>query len=853
MEKFKELLKDIRPRSFGPYVAAILVFLLLTIVYVRPVLEGQQLLQPDIVNWQGMAQEIQEHREETGEEPLWTNSMFGGMPAFQISVQWAHNIADFFHDVMTLWLPRPADMIFLYFAGFFIFLLMLKISPWIALAGAVGFAFSSYHFIIIEAGHNSKAVAIGYMAPVLGAIIYTFRGKLQAGGLLFAIFMALQLYANHFQMTYYLGFIVAFYGLFQLIRHYQEKQLPDFAKKLGVLVLGLVLAIGVNIGNFWGTYAYTSETMRGGTELTIRNEPVTAGLDRDYITAWSYGVGETFTLLIPNAKGGATGQLGANEKALEEVDPRYQQAVAQANHYWGDQPFTSGPVYVGAVVLFFFFLALFYVKGPLKWALLAATVLSVMLAWGKNFMPLTDFFIDFVPGYNKFRAVSMTLVIAELCIPALAFLGVYKLYQNPGSLSFRSKAFITATSLTAGVAFLFYLAPRLFFSFISEMEAEQFAGMAAQDPAMSAQINEYVQNLEQARISVFRSDAFRSFLFVAAAAVITLFFAYQRLAKMAFVALVVVLITIDMWPVNRRYLNDDDFEPRRRVERPYPMRPADQHILEDDDIFRVLDITENTFNSARTAYYHHAIGGYHGAKLQRYQDLIDFHIRHEMETLQQLLNRGVNQAQIEQHLRDKHVLNMLNTRYILHHPETPPVRNLHAAGNAWLVSDYEIVPDADEELLALEEINPAEKAVIDQRFAKHLEEADIGDDPAADISLVDYQPNKLKYKYNSNAQQLAIFSEIYYPDGWQVTINGEETDHFRANYILRAMVLPPGEYTIEFSFKPRSYYTGQYIALAFSMILAAGIIAYAIIQWRKMIKDRKTKRQKDEMTKRQNV
>jgi len=840
MENIKDLFKDMRPESVGPYVAAILVFLLLTIVYVRPVLEGQQLLQTDIINWQGMAQEIQEHREETGEEPLWTNSMFGGMPAFQISVQWANNIAGFFHDVMTLWLPRPADMIFLYFAGFFIFLLLLKINPWIALAGAVGFAFSSYHFIIIEAGHNSKAVAIGYMAPVLGAIIYTFRGRLLAGGLLFAIFMALQLYANHYQMTYYLGFIVVFYGISQLITHYQEKQLPDFARKLGVLVLGLVLAIGVNIGNFWGTYSYTSETMRGGTELTIRDEPVTAGLDRDYITAWSYGIGETFTLLIPNAKGGATGQLGTSEAALEDVDPRWRQAVAQANHYWGDQPFTSGPVYVGAVVLFFFFLALFYVKGPLKWALVAATILSIMLAWGKNFMPLTDFFIDYVPGYNKFRAVSMTLVIAELCIPALAFLGLYRFYRNPGTLSFKSKAFLAASGLTAGIALLFYVAPRLFFSFISDMEAEQLAGMAAQDPAMSAQVNEYIHNLEQARISIFRSDALRSFFFAAMAALITLLFAYKRIGKALLPALVIILITVDMWPVNRRYLNDDDFEPRRRVERPFPLRAADQHILQDDDVFRVLDLTENTFNSTRTSYYHHSIGGYHGAKLQRYQDLIDFHISQEMQLLQEQLNQGASQAEIEAQLAETTVLNMLNTRYVIHHPQTPPISNPHAAGNAWTVSDYVVVENADEELLALHDMDLVHEAIIDERFAHYLEDVMLAEDPDASIGLIDYQPNRLEYAVNTSSEQLAIFSEIYYPDGWEVTINGEEAPHFRVNYILRAMVIPPGEHTVIFTFKPRPYYTGQYIALAFSTILVAGIIAYAVIQWRRIIKRKKS-------------
>ncbi len=844
METIKAIIKEMHPGKWKPYVVAVIVFLLLTIVYVSPVLEGQRILQSDIVKWQGMAQEIQEHREETGEEALWTNSMFGGMPAFQISVQWAHNIADFFHDVMTLWLPRPADMIFLYFAGFFIFLLILKINPWIALAGAVGFAFSSYHFIIIEAGHNSKAVAIGYMAPVLGAIIYTFRGRFMAGGLLFAIFMGLQLYANHYQITYYLGIIVAFYGLFQLAEHYREKMLPAFLKKLGVLLIGLIIAIGINIGNFWGTYSYSSETMRGGTELTIREEPVTTGLDKDYITAWSYGIEETFSLLIPNVKGGATASLGTNEAAMEEVDPRFQQVVAQANHYWGAQPFTSGPVYVGAVVLFFFFLALFYVKGPLKWALVAATILSVMLAWGKNFMPLTDLFIDYVPGYNKFRAVAMTLVIAELCIPALAFLGMYKLYQHPGSLSFRSRAFIVASSLTAGLALLFYIMPRLFFSFMTDAEANDLANLAAQDPAMSAQINDYIYNLEKARISIFRADAIRSFFFAAAAALVTLLFAYNKIWKAIFVILVVLLITIDMWPINRRYLNNDDFEPRRRVERPFTLRPADQYILEDDDIFRVLDISENTFNSSRTSYYHHSIGGYHGAKLQRYQDLIDFHIHAEMQSLQRLFNEGADDRQITQALQDKTVLNMLNTRYVLYHPQTPPLENPFARGNAWFVPDFKIVPNADAELLALDNLDTKEIAVIDQRFEKYLEEANIGYDPGANIQLVDYQPNQLKYEYTSNTQKLAVFSEIYYPDGWEVTIDGQDADHFRVNYLLRAMVLPPGDSTIVFSFRPRPYYTGQYIALTFSAILVAGIIAYAVIQWKKLVK-----RQKDEGTK----
>ena len=835
MQTMKELFKSVRLSQAIPYAVAILLFMLLTIIYVNPILEGKQLFQPDIVKWQGMSREIVEHRETTGEEALWTNSMFGGMPAYQISVRWANNIADFFHDLMTLWLPRPADMIFLYFIGFFLFLLMIRVNPWVALAGAVGFAFSSYHFIIIEAGHNSKAVAIAYMAPVLGAVIYTFRSNMYGGGLLFAVFMGLQIFANHFQMTYYLGFIVAFYGLFELWEHFSEKRLAAFVKRIGILVAGLIVAIGINFGNFWGTFSYTSETMRGGTELTIRDEPVTSGLDKDYITAWSYGIEETLTLLIPNAKGGATGALGRSESALDAVEPMFRQIVAQENHYWGNQPFTSGPVYVGAVVLFFFFLSLFYVKGKMKWALVLAIILSILLSWGKNFMPLTEFFIDFVPGYNKFRAVSMTLVIAGLCIPALAFLGLYKLYQKPDGLKYNSKAFLVAAGFTAGLSLLLYLMPGIL-TFISVAEARGYADLATREPAMAAQVNEFLHNLEEARKSIFRADALRSFFFAAAAAGITLLFALKKIGKPAFIALVVVLLTADMWPVNRRYLNNDDFEHRRRVERPFPLRTADQFILEDTDQFRVLDLTESTFNSSRTSYFHHSIGGYHGAKLQRYQDLIDFNLTDEMLALMDVIQRGANQASVRQQLQNKAVLNMLNTRYIIYHPETPPLENPHAMGNAWLLQNYTIVSNADEELLSLRTTDLTEKAVIDQRFTRHLEDFVPGDDPEAQIMLVSYKPNHLIYEYRSATQQLAVFSEIYYPDGWEVTLNGQSVDHFRANYILRAMVLPPGEYTLEFRFRPAPYFIGRYVSLSFSAILVLAIIGFVWLNLKPLIR-----------------
>lgn len=827
MSSPKKIIQNLQIRQILPYLAAIAIFVIMTLVYVSPVLEGKRLQQPDIVKWKGMAKEIIDFREETGREALWTNSMFGGMPAFQISLKWANNVSNFFNDVMTLWLPEPADMIFLYFAGFFLFLLMLKVSPWIALAGAIGFALSSYHFIIIEAGHNTKAIAIGYMAPVLGAIIYTFRGKLLAGGLLFAIFMSLQLFANHFQITYYLGIIVVFYGLVQLKEHISQKNMARFMHKIGVLVAGLIIAIGVNIGNFWGTYSYTSETMRGGGELTLHDQTQSSGLTKEYITNWSYGIDETLTLLIPNAKGGSTGAIGNHPAAMDAVDPAFRNFIAQENRYWGDQPFTSGPVYVGAVVLFLFFLALFYVKGTLKWSLLMAIILGIMLSWGKNFMPLTDFFIDYVPGYNKFRAVSMTLVIVELCIPALAFLGLYHLTEKQAPLSFKDKSFLTAVGMTAGLSLLFYLAPRAFFSFTSQLESQAFSGWAADEPAMAAQIREFVYNLENARVAIFRADAIRSFLFASLAATFTLLFAKKIIGKPVFIAIIILLITVDMWTVNRRYLNNDNFVHRRTAERPFDLRPADRFILEDNEQFRVLDMATSTFNSSHASYFHHSIGGYHGAKLQRYQDLIDLHLVDEMNNIGNHIATSRDENADKLHMSENTVLNMLNTRYIIYHPQAAPIHNPFAAGNAWLVNGYRIVENADEEIVALKTLDIWDEALIDKRFAGFVEGKSFSKDPDAIIELVHYQPNKLIYSYSANTEQLAVFSEIYYPKGWEVHINGEKADHFRVNYVLRGMVLPAGTHDIEFRFRPAPYYTGRYIALFFSSILVFGMLAFA--------------------------
>ena len=512
-------MKELRLKQFVPHLVVVLIILVVILAYFSPLLEGKRLKQSDITQWKGMSKEITDFRAKTGEEALWTNSMFGGMPAYQISVQYKGNLIRFIDDIFKFGLPHPANLVFIYFIGFFILLMVLKVDPWLAMAGALAFTFSSYFFIILEAGHNSKAHAIGYMAPVLAGILLTFRGKYIAGGLLTALFLALELRANHLQITYYLAMMVVALGIFELITAIKTKTLPAFAKATGLLVVAALFALSTNITNIWATWEYGKETIRGKSELTTNPENRTSGLDKDYATQWSYGVGETFSLLIPNTKGGASGSLGNNEKAMEKVDAVYAQSLAGQNQYWGDQPFTSGPVYAGAIMVFMFVLGLFILKGNLRWWLLAVTVLSILLSWGRNFMPLTDFFLHYMPGYNKFRAVSMILVIADLAIPLLGILALKEIIEKPQILRDKQKFFYISLGLTGGLALIFYIMPQVFFNFLSSLEqsaiAEQRMSLEAQ------QLNQFdalIYNLELARVSIFKADAIRSALFIAIAA-----------------------------------------------------------------------------------------------------------------------------------------------------------------------------------------------------------------------------------------------------------------------------------------------------------------------------------------------
>jgi len=817
-------------------ITAILSFLVITIVYFNPLLEGKRLEQHDIAMWKGMSKEIADFREQTGEEPLWTNAMFGGMPAWQISVIYGNNLMRYVKKVVQLWLPYPANAVFVYMLGFFVLLLVMRVNPWLSMAGAIAFAFSSYFFIILGAGHTSKAYAIGYMAPVLAGIVLAFRGKYLWGALLASIALALQIEAGHLQITYYLLLIVVILGIVQLIDAIRFKTLPNFLKASGFLIIGALLAVLTHSTNLYATWDYGKESMRGKPVLSKNVEDQTKGLDRSYITHWSYGVGETWSLLIPNAKGGATAMIGQKHPVLDKADRGMRQALAQQNAYWGDQPGTSGPVYAGAIVVFLFVLGLFFVKGKYKWILLAATILSILLSWGKNFMPFTDFFLDYIPGYNKFRAVSMTLVIAELTIPLLGFLGLYQLYQNPELIKKKQKYFWISFGLTGGLAFLFYLLPTTFFSFFSQFELEQFNRIRQSNPSDASQIDLFLSQLETVRVSIFKADALRSFIFISLAAAALYLFSLKKIKASWLITAITLLILIDMVPVAQRYLNNNNFAPKRKVENPFQPSQADKEILKDTDPnFRVLDLTKNIFNDASTSYFHHAIGGYHGAKLQRYQDIIDHYLLTEIQAVSAVFNDNPSLASINEVLSEQQVLNMLNTRYFIYSPTASPLKNVFAFGDAWMPGEIVWVATPNDEIDALEATDLKNAAVIHKEFSESLKDYKPMVDSSASIVLLDYQPNKLIYEFEAAHEQLVVFSEIWTSKGWNLYLDGEKHDLLRANYILRAALIPAGKHQLEMRYEPRVWAIGEKVSLASSLLLillVAGVLLNSIIKKR---------------------
>ena len=821
MNLFKRILPDI---------VVIILFAVISFVYFFPaVTEGRVLSQHDAVAGIGAGEESKEYLERTGERTRWTNSIFGGMPTYQMAP--SYNSTDMLkgmENLYHLYLPSYVWYVFVMLLGFYILMRAFDFSVWLASLGAIIWAFSSYFFIIIAAGHIWKFVTLAYIPPTIAGMVLVYRGKYLFGGLLTAIFVALQIVSNHVQMSYYFLFVMLFMAVAFGVSAYQKKELPRFFKATGVLVVAGVLGVCINLSNLYHTYEYSKETMRGKSELVKpdTHNQTKGGLERDYITQWSYGIGETFSLLVPNVKGGASMPLAANEKAMEKANPMYGSIYNQLGQYWGEQPGTSGPVYVGAFVMFLFILGLFVVKGPMKWALLAATVLSVLLSWGKNFMGFTDFFLDYIPMYDKFRAVSSILVIAEFTIPLLAMLALKQIIARPQIMKEQAKAFYISFGLTGGIALLFALAPRFFFpSYVSSMEMQALQSIPAD------QLAPLIANLEEVRVSIFTSDAWRSFFVVSIGAVLLWLYSMGKLKSELTIGVLLLLCLVEMWNVNKRYLYDAQFVPQTVRTESFRPTETDKAILEDKTLdYRVLNLASNTFNENNTSYWHKSIGGYHAAKLRRYQEMIEEHISPEMSNLFKAVSEaGGDMAKVDASAFP--VLNMLNTRYFifpLQGGKTMPIQNPYTLGNAWFVDKVQYVNNANEEIESLHKVMPAKVAVVDKKFAEQVKPVAVSDSLRF-VKLVAYEPNDLKYEVSSEKGGVVVFSEIYYP-GWQAYIDGVEAPHGRADYILRAMNVPAGKHTVEFKFDPKSLHTTETIAFVALGLLAMAVLLLLVLQ-----------------------
>jgi len=861
--KINQLLK-----SVVPHLAALLLFIGLSATYFSPVLEGYKLRQGDIKNWKGMSKEVIDFRAETGEEALWTNSMFGGMPAYQISVVYGGNLMWKAYQFCKLGLSRPLDFTLLYMAGFYLLLLSFRVNPWLAMVGAVAYGFSSYYIIILEAGHTSKAYAAAYMAPVLASLVFAFKQqKKWLGVALFAFFFSLELVANHLQVTYYLAFLILAYGIYELVNAVKESRLKPFFNTSAFIILAGLFAVLANSGNLFGTIEYGKATTRGTSELTIKpdgssNDDVkTDGLNRDYVTAWSYGQQETFTYLIPNAKGGATGMIGNDNKALTKASPNYRKNIAQSNHYWGNQTFTSGPVYLGAIICLLFVLGLVFLPGTLKWYLLGVALLATFLGWGKNLMWLTDLFLDYIPGYNKFRTVTIILILVQLIVPLVGVLWLKHFIDNLDFYKTHKKKLYYTVGAFAGVLLIIAVAPGSFFTFLSNSELAQWDQLSANGQGAGA--SQYFGELENVRKAIFQGDAMRSLGFVIAGIALIFAFLMGKLKSLYVILIMGVMILADLWSVDKRYLNNEklngqyaSWEKAEAAKHAFKPTAADQGILryelqekqslnslikerlnsksqenrkngallstDDKSIvpFEVLNANTNyrvltlgnPFNEANTSYFHKSIGGYHGAKMKRYQEVIDFHINREMQQMVTWLQSGIGVDSLQSLFSRLNVLNMLNTKYIIYNREAAPLKNIARNGNAWFVNQIDWKANANEEILALGNNDLLNTAVIDVRF-KDLVPSRLNSDSTANISLTSYKPNEIVYLSNTAKEQFAVFSEIHYDKGWNAYIDGSLVPHVRVNYLLRGLTIPAGNHEVIFRFEPTTFAKTNSLAL----------------------------------------
>ena len=814
-----------------PDVLAVVLFALISVAYFFPAdIEGKILYRHDSSASKGLGREMAEHREQTGEVTRWMNSIFSGMPTYQTAPEYAstkgvNTAVKAYH----LFLPENVWYVFVYLLGFYILLRAFDFRQHLAVLGSIIWAFSSYFLIIIAAGHIWKVMALAYLPPMIAGIVLAYRGRYLWGLIVTAVFAAFEINANHVQMTYYYLFVILFMVIAFLVEAIRQKRMAHFWKATAVCAAAAVIGICLNLSNLYHTWEYSKESMRGKSELVKKQSANQSanGLDRDYITQWSYGIGETWTLLVPNAKGGASVPLVENETAMKKANPEFGMIYQQMGQYWGEQPMTQGPVYVGAFVLTLFVLGLFIVKGPMKWALLAATVLSILLSWGKNFMPFTDLFIDYMPMYSKFRTVASILVIAEFTIPLLAMMALKKIVEEPELLTKRIKAVYASFALTGGVAALFALFPTLFFSdFISSQE------MRALSTLPQEYIAPIVENLREMRRAVFTADCWRSAFIIIIGTLCLLLFKAKKLKAGYMVGAITLLCLVDMWQVDKRYLNNDMFVPKSEREAPIQMTETDRLILEDKtDMgnYRVLNLASNTFNENETSYYHNSIGGYHAAKLRRYQDMIDHYIAPEMQKLMPAIaEAGGDMAKVNGDSLFP-VLNMLNARYFimpLQDGKTVPILNPYVYGPAWFIDRVTYVDNANKEIEAVGKIDLGREAVADTRF-KDVLKTSAAQDSTSSVKITKYMSDQIEYDVYSKNGGVIVFSEVYYP-GWTATVDGQPAQLGRANYLLRALNVAPGQHKVVLTFRPKSVTvteTVAYVAYAI-LLLAIAVVAY---------------------------
>jgi hypothetical protein len=794
-------------KQWLPEVLVVILFVGISFAYFFPAdIEGRILYRHDSSAVRGVGQEAHEYEERTGKVTRWTNALFGGMPTYQTAPSYKSSTP--LNTAITayhLWLPENVWYVFVYLLGFYILLRAFDFRWYLATLGAIIWAFSSYFFIIIAAGHIWKVMALAYLPPMIAGIVLAYRGKYLSGLVVTAVFAAFEINANHVQMTYYYLFVIAALVIAYMIEGIRQKNYRHLLKATAACVVAALIAVCLNISNLYHTWQYSKESMRSASELVKKNadNQTSSGLDRDYITQWSYGIDETWTLLVPNTKGGASVPLSDSKIAMQHADNYYLGIYQQLGQYWGNQPMTAGPVYVGAFVLMLFVLGLFVVKGPMKWALLVVTILSILLSWGRNFMPFTDFFLDYVPMYAKFRTVASILVIAEFTIPLLAMLALKKIVDEPELLKEKAKWLYVSFVLTGGVALLFALMPKMFFpDFISVSELQAMAQIPADQAAP------LIQNLTEMRVAVFTADCWRSFWIIVIGTACLLLYKYRKIRVEWMTAALVVLCLFDMWQVNKRYLNDSMFVPATVREAPIAKTQAIDHILQDKSLdFRVLNLATSTFNENETSFYLKSIGGYHAAKLRRYQELVDAYIQKEMSGVISAISKaGGDMTQVKGDSVYP-VLNMLNTKYFilpLQGGQSVPLENPYTYGNAWFVNHVRYVANANEELDAIGSLDLRHEAVADQKFREQLGESVPQDTVSLSfVRIKTYEPNQLTYEVESAKGGVVVFSEIYYP-GWTATVDGVEQTLGRVNYVLRALQVKPGKHEVVLSFFPKS-------------------------------------------------